>query len=286
MHRDTRVLMGTFVEVISTDARAQKIAFDEIKRIEDLLSKYRSDSEISRLNRAGKLKVSAETFALLKTCKEFSAATDGAFDVSVGALVDLWGFTDKKFRVPSEQEIAAALAKVGSEKIVLNVSDGTVEFSSPGLKIDLGAVAKGYALDRAIEKIKQAGINSCLINAGGEVYCLGNNRGRPWKVAIKNPRGKGVVGFLELHDAAVATSGDYEQYFIAQNKRYAHILDPRTGYPAQKAVEAVTIIADSGLTADVLATAVCVVGAEKAEALVKKYPGARIESIIKMEKIK
>ncbi|MDP2906090.1 MAG: FAD:protein FMN transferase, partial [Candidatus Omnitrophota bacterium] len=163
LHRDTRVLMGTFVEVVSTDARAQKIAFDEIKRIEDLLSKYRPESEVSRLNRAGKLKVSAETFALLKTCKEFSAATDGAFDVSVGALVDLWGFTDKKFRVPSEQEIAAALAKVGSDKIVLNESDSTVEFSTPGLKIDLGGVAKGYAVDRAIEKIKQAGIDNCLI---------------------------------------------------------------------------------------------------------------------------
>jgi len=281
LYRDTRVLMGTFVEVVSTDARAQKIAFDEIKRIEDLLSKYRPESEISRLNRAGKLQVSAETFALLKTCKEFSAATDGAFDVSVGALVDLWGFTDKKFRVPSEQEIAAALAKVGSDKIILNESGTTVEFSSPGLKIDLGAVAKGYAVDRSIEKIKQAGINSCLINAGGQVYCLGNNRGRPWKVAIKNPRGRGVVGFLELHDAAVATSGDYEQFFTAQNKRYAHILDPRTGYPAQKAVQAVTVTADSGLTADVLATAVCVVGQDEGQALVKKYAGARIESLIR-----
>ena len=280
LHRDTRVSMGTFVEVVSPDERAQKIAFDEIKRIEDLLSKYRPDSEISRLNRAGKLKVSAETFALLKTCKEFSAASDGAFDVSVGALVDLWGFTDKKYRVPSEQEIAVALAKVGADKIILNESDSTVEFSSPGLKVDLGGVAKGYALDRAIEKIKQAGINSCLINAGGQVYCLGDNRGRPWKVAIKDPRGRGVIGLLELKDRAVATSGDYEQFFMAQNQRYAHILDPRTGYPAQKAVEAVTISADSGLTADVLATAVCVLGEEKANELVKKYPGTRIVSLI------
>ncbi|MDP2905407.1 MAG: FAD:protein FMN transferase, partial [Candidatus Omnitrophota bacterium] len=162
---------------------------------------------------------------------------------------------------------------------VLNESDSTVEFSTPGLKIDLGGVAKGYAVDRAIEKIKQAGIDNCLINAGGEVYCLGNNRGRPWKVAIKNPRGSGVKGFLELKDQAVATSGDYEQFFIAQNKRYAHILDPRTGYPAQKAVEAVTVTADSGLTADVLATAICVLGAEKARELIKKYPGARIVSV-------
>jgi len=268
--------MGTFVEVVSTDARAQRIAFDEISRVEGLLSKYRPESEISRLNKTGVLKVSPETFALIKACKDYSTATGGAFDISVGALVDAWGFTDKKYRVPSPQEIENLLTKVGSDKIILNDADSTVQLAVPGLKLDLGGAAKGYALDRAAEKLKQAGINSCLINAGGQVYCLGDERGSPWKVAIKDPRGIGVTGVINLVNQSVATSGDYEQYFMIGDKRYSHILDPRTGYPIDNGIDSVTIADDTGLAADVLSTSFCVLGRDAGDALLKKYPRARL----------
>lgn len=280
LHRDTRVLMGTFVEVVSPDARAAKIAFDEIGRVEGLLSKYRPDSEIARLNRAGRLKVSAETYALLKRAKEFCRSSGGALDITVGPLVDIWGFSNKKYRVPAPSEIKEALTAVGFEKIILSDADNSVELAGTGVKIDLGAVAKGYAVDCAAEKIRQAGVKACLINAGGQISCLGDNSGRPWKIAVRRPRSRGASEIIELKDRSAATSGDYEQYFTVGDKRYSHILDPRTGYPADSGVISVTITAPGGFSADALSTAVFVLGRQKGGELVKKYPGASIVSLI------
>ena len=294
LYKDTRILMGTFVEVTSPEERALGIVFAEIKRLDDLLSKYKADSEVSRLNKLGELKVSPDTFYILKKSEEFWRLSQGAFDITVGPLVSLWGFSHKKYRVPQALEIKEALKVVGTDKIIFNNADNVVKFSVPGMSIDLGAIAKGYALDCAVKKLKEAGITSCLINAGGQIHALGGKPvrqwfgfpysqsqkfGKPWRVAVKNPRGKDFIDYLELKDRAVATSGDYEQYFIKGAKRYSHILDPKTGYPANSGVISVTVIAADGLTADSLATSIVVMGKEKGLSLAGKFKEVKVEIV-------
>ncbi|MCX5703904.1 MAG: FAD:protein FMN transferase [Candidatus Omnitrophica bacterium] len=277
-------MMGTFVEVTSPDKSAAGIVFGEIKRLEDLLSKYKENSEIAQLNRTGKLKLSPDVFYLIKKSIAFWQASDGAFDITVGPLVDLWGFTDKKFFVPGEGRIKNILPLIGSDKIILHNSDNVVEFRLSGMKIDLGGIAKGYALDCAVDKLKEAGIKTCLINAGGQVNCLGYKFRQPWVIAVRNPRGKDTVDYLMLLPGqSVATSGDYEQFFVKDNKRYSHILDPRTGYPADSGITSVSVIAPSGLFADALATAIFVLGKEKGEALAKKFPGVEVRIVEKKD---
>jgi thiamine biosynthesis lipoprotein len=279
LYKDRRIAMGTFVEVISPYREASGIVFSEIKRIEDLLSKYNPDSEVSRLNKGGEIKASPETFYVIKKAKEFWQASYGAFDITVGPLVDLWGFTEKEYFMPTKEEITKVLGSIGSDKIILNDSDNVVKFMASGMKIDLGAIAKGFAVDCAVKKLKESGIKSCLINAGGQIYCLGEKFNRPWQVAVKNPRSRGFADYLELKDQAVATSGDYEQYFIKNNKRYSHIFNPRTGFPADSGVISVTVIATDGLTADALATAIFVLGKEKGLALADKFPNVKVEIV-------
>jgi thiamine biosynthesis lipoprotein len=154
-----------------------------------------------------------------------------------------------------------------------------VELKIPGMKLDLGAIAKGYAVDCAIKRLKGQGIKSCLISAGGQIYCLGTNSGKPWRVAVKDPRNPGLLEKLELKDAAVATSGDYAQYFIKDNKRYSHIMNPKTGCPSESGVASVTVIAPDGLTADALSTAIFVLGKEKGQALANRFPGVKVKII-------
>ena len=279
LHKDSRIAMGTTVEVISPDKRAAAVAFAEIKRIEDLLSKYKQDSEISRLNRLGKLNVSSDTLYIIKDAKKFWLASDGAFDVTVGPLMDIWGFTDKVCKLPNKSKVTETLKLVGFDKVVIEETNRQIKFRLAGMKVDLGAIAKGYSVDCAVKKLKEAGINSCLINAGGDIYCLGDKFGKPWNVAIQNPRGKDVITYLQLKDKAVATSGDYEQYFIKRHKRYAHIFNPKTGYPADSGVISATVIASDCTTADALATSIFVLGKQAGEKLAKKFLGVEVKII-------
>ncbi len=276
LYKDSRIAMGTYVTVSSPDKHAAKIVFDEISRIENLLSKYNAQSEVYRLNELGKIKASPDTFYIVKKSKEFWQASNGAFDITVAKLLDIWGFSDKHYRLPNSKEIKSALKLTGSDKIILHDEDNVIEFSVPGMKIDLGGIAKGYALDCAVKKLKERGITSCLISAG-QVYALGNKFGAPWKIAVKNPRGNDFLGFLKIKDKSVATSGDYEQYFIRGNKRYSHILNPKTGSPADSGITSVTVVADDGLTADALSTAIFILGKEAGEALANKFPGIQVK---------
>lgn len=271
LNRETRLMMGAIVEVISPDERAAGIAFEEIGRIEGLLSKYKEGSEVSRLNREGQLTVSPETLYIIKQAERFSAASGGAFDITVGPLMSVWGFTDKNYCLPDSQKIEQALRLVGFDKVVIDERNSRISFNREGMSIDLGAIAKGYAVDCAVKKLKQAGINSCLINAGGDIYCLGNKSGRPWNIAIANPRGDGSAGILQLKNRAVATSGDYQQYFFNQEKRYSHIFNPQTGYPAESGVVSVTVAAPDCLTADAIATSIFVLGKERGTGLAGKF---------------
>ncbi|MFA5286927.1 MAG: FAD:protein FMN transferase [Candidatus Omnitrophota bacterium] len=281
LYQEKRVMMGTFVEVISPQKKAPKIVFDEINRIEGLLSKYNPESEVSKLNKFGTIKASPETFYVIKKSKEFYSLSNGAFDITVAPLMDLWGFTDRKYFMPPEEKIREVLKLVGSDKIILQDSSFVIQFKTPGMKIDLGAIAKGYAVDCAIKKIRDSGIKNCLINAGGQIYCLGNRFGKPWIVAIKNPRANGLVNYLKLENRAISTSGDYEQFFIKDKKRYAHIINPRTGFPSENSILSITVIATDGLTADALSTSIFVLGKEKGEELAKKLGKIELKIIEK-----
>jgi thiamine biosynthesis lipoprotein len=271
LYRDNRLLMGTIWEVASPNKQAAAIVFLEANRIEQLLSKYIQNSEISQLNRLGKLKVSAETFYIIKKSRELCHQTQGAFDITVAPLVDLWGFTNQEFQVPSDDKIHAVLKLVGSDKIILQEKDNVVEFKIPGMKIDLGGIAKGFALDCAVTKLKENNIHSCLINAGGQVYALGDKFGTPWKIAIRGANKSEIASTLTLKNRSASTSGNYEQFFLKDGLRYCHIIDPRTGYPAGNGITSVTVLADQGLIADALSTSIFVLGKKNAEEISKKF---------------
>ncbi|MCM8792148.1 MAG: FAD:protein FMN transferase [Candidatus Omnitrophica bacterium] len=279
LYTDTAILMGTYVKVVSPYKEAGRIVFDEIERIELLLSKFNPQSEIFYLNQQGKARVSAETFYIIKKAKEFFEYTGGAFDITVGPLLKLWGFDTHDYRIPTSEEIERTKELIGSDKILLDIENMIVEFQKRGMLVDLGGMAKGYAVDCAIKKLREKGIKSALVNAGGDIYCLGDRFNKDWKIGIRDPKTKKIRKVIRVRNKAVATSGDYEFFFIQDNKHFSHIFDPLKGMPVNAGISSVTIVADDCLTADVLATTVFVLGKEEAQELVEKF-GARIEDIV------
>ena len=265
-------LMGTMIEITCPDQQAIEAGFKEIERIDKLLSKFNPESEISRLNKIGKLKVSPELLYVLKKAQDFYIKTNGSFDVTVAPLVEVWKKAIRLNKVPTKAEIKKAKELVGFSNVYIDEDKSVVSFLKEGVKIDLGAIAKGYAVDRAIRKIRELRVKSCLIDAGGDIYCLGNKEGDLWQVGIRHPRKKNeIMDIIKLESKAVATSGDYEQMFILNDKRYSHIIDPKTGYPADKGIISVTVIAPYCLTADALATSIFVLGKNKGMDLVNYY---------------
>ncbi len=274
LYRDRQVMLGTFVQVSSPDGRAAKIAFDEMSRIEDLLSKSSVNSEVNKLNQAGKLKVSPDMLYLVRRAREFWVLSSGEFDITIGRLMQIWGFSDKKYRRPSDEELSAALALTGMDKIIIDDAKSEIRFALPGMNIDLGALVKGYAVDCAIKKLKDAGIKSALINAGGDIYCMGANRNLIWRVSVQDPRGKGYKTILQLSDKAVATVGDYEQNFSLDGKNYCGIINAKTGMPADAGLSGVSVIANDCLSADAAAISIFILGRQKGMEFIKKVPGA------------
>lgn len=273
-------VMGTVVEVLCPSEAGATIVFDEFKRLDRLFDYFSDASEVSRLNKAGSIKASEELKVLIRESIEFSRDSNGAFDITCAPVVDIWKKAIRNKALPDEAEIKKALRLTGWDNISLDENSGRVAFKKKGMKIDLGAIAKGFALDCAVRKLKAKGINSALINAGGQIYCLGTNAGRPWKVGIQDARKKGdVIGSLYLDTKAVATSGDYEQFFEINGRRYCHIIDPRTGYPADSGLGSVTVVADNGITADVLATAIFVLGENKGLELAKRFKVSDVRMI-------
>jgi len=280
LHKETRLLMGTFVEVISPYKEAINLAFTEMEKLDKLLSKYNPDSEISQLNKNGSMKVSKDTFDIMKKSKFFWEKSSGLFDITVGPLVDLWGFTDRNFKIPSDEQIKETLKIVGSDKIILHEENSMVELAVVGMKLDLGAIAKGYAVDAAAQKLKENSIDSALINAGGNIYCIGDNNGKPWNIAVKNPfEANEYAGEIQIKDRAVATSGDYEQFFIMGGNNYTHIINPKTGYPVKSNLSSVTVTASDATTADALSTILFIVGKEGSKAILDQFPQTKAQFI-------
>jgi FAD:protein FMN transferase len=270
-----KYLMGTTVE---TTARSSDInhckqalvsAYEEMQRIENLLSCYKDSSEISAVNREAGIhpvKVSYETLAMMQRAKAYCKKYKGVFDVTVGPLSDLWGFSeDKEIVLPEDSTIKRLDKLVDYKDIDINKSDTTVFLRKKGMVIDLGGIAKGYAIDRGSAVLRKMGITNFILNAGGDIYVSGiKDKGTLWKLGIKHPRNTNdIIAEFNLKDYAVATSGDYERFKIINGKRYHHILDPATGYPGTLS-ESSTVIAPTAEEADATATYVFLLGWRKA----------------------
>ena len=277
-----RLLMGTLVEISVPEAppgadAAVNAAFAEMERIERLMSPHMEGSDLQRLG-AGvpEAEASAETLEVLRLALEVQAQSGGAFDPALGRLIRLWAVETEEPRKPSPAEIRQALGP-GGEGAVLILGE-RVRKADPELLLDLGGVAKGYAVDRAVEVLKSRGIAQAAVNAGGDIRVLGGRGERPWRIALQHPRDPdAVLGTLEIKDKAVVSSGDYERYFEIEGVRYHHLFDPRTGYPA-RLCRSVSVLAESAAYADALATAVFVLGPEKGMALVESLPG--VEALV------
>ena len=267
----SKYLMGTTVDLNAwhSDVRACQQAayhaFREMERVEGLLSFQKEDSEISRINRAAgraAVKVSPEAYEIIRRSQHYSESLNGWFDITVGPLSELWGFSGEGDpQLPDSSLIASLLNLINFRDIELIPADTSVFLPRAGMKIDLGGIAKGYAIDRGVAVLQAKGVGTFLLNAGGDVYASGLKNGTAkWRIGVKHPRRlQELIAILELSDAAVATSGDYERYFEREGKRYHHILDPRSGYPAGNC-RSVTVVAKTAEEADALATCLFVAG--------------------------
>ena len=276
-----RILMGTLVEVNVIGRQNQlkesaEAALTEIKRVEDLTS-FHKESDLNRINNnAGHspTKVDPELISLIQRSLEISELTGGAFDPTIGALSRLWNFSGPEGpRLPDESEIKEARKKVNWRKVEIIPDKNEVFLPEEGMALDLGGIAKGYALNRAEEILKAKGVMAALLNAGGDIMAFGGKGdGTPWKIGIQDPGDKGrIEAVVNIETSAVFTSGDYERVLEKDGKQYHHILDPSTGYPAS-GFKSVTIVAPDGFRADGFSAAVFVLGPDKAKLFLGKHP--------------
>ena len=282
-HVDYRFMMGTIVSVtvLTPDDEAGRAAidaaFDEIARIEAVTTRHTDDSEISRLNArvdgfVGE-PVSREVAEVVSRSLAVARASSGAFDITVAPLVDLWTVPEEDFAIPEEAFIRVALRSVDWQAVQVDTATRTLTVL-PGTAFDLDGVAKGYAVDRAVAVLREMGIETGVVDAGGDVGFIGTPpESGVWRVGIKHPRQEGLLGVVRLDGGSVATSGDYQRYALVDGVRFHHILDPATGYPA-RGVMSVTVATEFAVDADALATAVFVLGPDEGMALIESTPGA------------
>ncbi len=244
---------------------AAESAFDEARRLDTMLSNYKSDSEWSIVNAEASnhpVVVSQELFDLLSACMDYSRKSEGSFDITVGPLMKVWGFYKGSGHLPKPGEVEQALKQFGYGNIVLNAADKTVFFKKPGLNIDPGGVGKGYAVDRMVAVLKKQGIQSALVSGGGSsIYCIGAPPDEPgWRIEIKDPRDEFKRATeVVLKDESLSTSGSYEKFFVAEGKTWSHIMDPRTGYPARGTLS-VSIVSPLTLDSEVWAKPYFILG--------------------------
>ena len=235
-----------------------------IASLESLVSVTDADSELYAINQTGSGMLTEEASSLMKQALEICRRTDGALDLSIYPIVRAWGFTTGSYQVPDEAEIQALLPLVDYRKIQYDAATGTVTLPE-GMEIDLGSVAKGYAGQLVAQMLRDNGVESALLNLGGNVQTVGAKPdGSPWQIGIKDPQGEDAMMVLSVEDQAVVTSGGYERYFEQDGQTYWHIMDPSTGHPADSGLISVTIVGDEGVVCDGLSTALFVMGLEKA----------------------
>jgi FAD:protein FMN transferase len=285
----SRVSMGSEVHLTAwtADERgaldAFETAFDEFDRLDALMSVWKEGSEVERLNRAAgemPVPVGSEMREVLSMARLASEWTDGKFDVTFGVLSGLWKFDhDLDGNIPSRADVQARLPLIDYQQLVVDEAKGTAFLKRKGMRVHLGGIGKGYAVDRAAAILRGRGVNHFMIQSGGDLYVAGTRGDRSWRAGIQDPRGPKGSSFaaMDLSDAAFTTSGDYERFFMKDGRRYHHIIDPDTGEPSQGA-RSVTIVAKTASLADALDTGIFILGPEKGMALIERLNG--VEGVI------
>jgi len=275
-------LMGSKFEItlVDKDSLSAERNIDksvsEIRRIENLISEWNPETQISEVNRnAGikPVKVDAEVFALTEKGIYFSELTDGAFDISIVAMDKIWKFDDSMNELPSEESIRNSIKNVGYQNIILDKTNSTIFLKNKGMKIGFGSIGKGYAADKTRELMKSFGVKAGIINASGDLSTWGTQPdGTPWAIGINNPfRDDTIAAVLYLKENAVTTSGSYEKYAEINGKRYSHIMNPKTGYPST-GLTSVTVVGPNATMANGFSTSIMVLGRKKGLKLIKKFP--------------
>ena len=261
--------MDTYMSLKAYGENAQEAvdaAADEIKRLDEVLSTGDENSEVAGINANEGGTLSEDTSYLLERSMELYEKTDGLFDIAIYPVMEAWGFTTQNYRVPEDSELKELLKLTDASKIQYDEKNKKVSFNQDGMKIDFGGIAKGYTSARIMDIYKENGIASGLVNLGGNVQALGTKTdGTKWKIAVQSPDDtEDYLGILSVQDKAVITSGGYERYFEQDGVTYHHIIDPKTGYPAESGLVSVTIVSEDGTLADGLSTSLFIMGEEKA----------------------
>jgi len=275
----TEAIMGTrcYVELWADDPVKGNDAIDavmaELRRIDNLMSHYKPESQLSQINQYANerpVAVDKELFDLIKLSTHYSQITEGAFDITYASVGYLYDYPNHVH--PTEEQIREKLPAVNWRNILFDEEHHTVRFEHPGMRIDLGGIGKGYAVDRGIDILKARGIQRALVTAGGDSRIIGDRMGRPWLIAVRHPDNPNkVVTRIPLSDSAVSTSGDYERYFDEGGVRYHHIIDPHTGHSASK-VRSATILAPTATQTDGMSKTAFVLGPEKALEIINRMP--------------
>lgn len=287
VEKQTRFMMDTYVTIYAVGPKAitSKAIERALNRMQDIDTKFNSlnpKSPVYAFNHRGEPISDNEIVNLIQIALGISEESKSAFDITVAPLVELWGFYTKEYYLPKLEEIKDCLTKVGYQHLSLN--NRKVAKDKEGVKIDLGGVAKGYAITEAIRVLKSNGVGSALIDAGGDVYAIGRKGSKLWKVGIKDPVGEGTLGYVEVEDLAVMGSGDYERFFIKDGKRYHHIFNPKTGYPTE-GVASVTLIYPGPIAAQAWTKIPFVMGPEKGLERLEKIPNMEVIIITSSGKI-
>lgn len=292
--RLAKMVMGSLADIYVFDEAGSdnkeviNKVFAELERQDNLMSNYKETSPLSEINRSaakGLINSDPELLHVIERSIFYSSLTEGAFDITILPVVKKWGFYDEKIKgiIPFAKEIDAILPAVSYKNVVLDRLNNSISFKNKMTQIDLGAIGKGYAIDMAVEILNKNKVDSAIINFGGNIYVMGEPPiAESSKVWIQHPRiSGGFVGYLNVKDMAISTSGDYEKNFIVDGIRYSHIFNPKTGQPINNSVASVTVVADSAIEADALSTGIFVMGLEKGLALVNKLPN--VQTIILYE---
>lgn len=306
--REVMSTVATLTLIASDPAEAgaaMEAGFAFLDSVDAWMSAHRSGTAIDRVNRlavASPVPVDTASLHVLAAARDYARLTGGAFDVTVGPLLELWRRCAREQRWPPDDTLAAVRARAGSEKLLIDVPAGTVAFAAAGMRVDLGGIAKGYGIDGALAAVRAAGARAGIVEVGGDLRCFGEIPGaligrepremrdglwstesvaarelRPWPLGLQSPFGEVLLGRIELTDRALATSGHYRRYATIAGRRVSHIVDPRSGLPVEDPA-GVSVIAGSCLAADALATAISVLGVERGLALAESLPG--VEALI------
>lgn len=276
--KKTDYLLGTIVSITIFEGENSEKVIDEcfknIRELEKKVSSTDLSSIISELNNSAynnDVSVDSEVFALISDSLLFCKESEGAFDIGLGKLIDLWGIGTEQPTVPDMNKLKQYIGFKGCEHIFLDYEQSTIRYDDSRVSINLGACAKGYALDKAVAFLKQNGVTSALLDFGGSIYTIGDKNGKGFDIGIANPSDSGVGGVINgLSDASVVTSGDYQRYFEQDGKRYHHILDSKTAFPSESGVRSVSVVCDNAFKGDCLSTAAFVLGAEKGSVLLDR----------------